>query len=147
MLPTINLTFQLFVPHVGHSVSHASINTALNITSIPSGIYMEHLGYAYTNRGVLRISLTIPWNDVKNDSITATSVAEKINKLYHLGRVATSKIQCADLSQQLQELNQKVQQKIHTLLFMHPRKKRGVLDDSKQHYLALMTEYIITSTI
>ncbi|CAD7078711.1 unnamed protein product [Hermetia illucens] len=106
-----------------------SISTALNITSIPSGIYIEHLGYAYTNRGTLRISLTIPWNDVKNDSITATSVAEKIDKLCRLGRVATSEIQCADLSQQLQELNQEVQQKIHTLVFMHPRKRRGVLGD------------------
>lgn len=45
----------------------------------------------------------------------------------NLGKIDTSIIQCKD--RQLKKINQEVQQKIDTLLFMHPRKKRGILGD------------------
>uniref|UniRef100_A0A1A9X079 Uncharacterized protein n=1 Tax=Glossina brevipalpis TaxID=37001 RepID=A0A1A9X079_9MUSC len=117
-VPLLLLTITLFIPLIASSV---------NVTSVQSGIYIERVGTAYINHGLLKMKLTVPWKEVKADINIINKLNENISTLCSHSEIIAAKEGCKSLVYEFQEEVREVKHKTDTLRFLQSRQRRGIL--------------------
>uniref|UniRef100_A0A1A9W982 Envelope fusion protein n=1 Tax=Glossina brevipalpis TaxID=37001 RepID=A0A1A9W982_9MUSC len=117
-VPLLLLAITLFIPLIASSV---------NITSVQSGIYIERVGTAYINHGLLKMKLTVPWKEVKADINIINKLNENISTLCSHAEIIAAEEGCKNLVYEFQEEVREVEHKTDTLRFLQSRQRRGIL--------------------